>query len=100
MDINNGNLVEAFRKSGKTQIEFCSEHNIELEKLRYYLYKKGKQSVKRSQKKRTVQLKPASFISFKAPVPAEASEKLNATIIYGKFSIAEISKLIRSLGGC
>jgi hypothetical protein len=50
MEINNANLVEAFRLSGLTQGKFCKENGIALERLRYYLYKKGrsKAGVKKS----------------------------------------------------
>jgi hypothetical protein len=95
MEITNENLVDAFRKSGRTQIEFCREHDIEIEKLRYYLYKKGKQAARKNSKGQK-HTPSASFISFDSPGPLRI-DKLSATIIHGRFTLTEISNLIHSL---
>lgn len=95
MDINDENLVDAFRKSGKTQAEFCREHAIAIQKLQYYLYKKGKTTVKLSSRGHNHTL-PPSFISFKTR-GHHHTDTLSATIIHGRFTLAEISNLIHSL---
>ena len=103
MSIANDQLIPAFRKSGKTQEDFCAEHGISPHKLRYYLYKRGKRIQSLRPKRH---LKPAmptqsapSFISFNHNTNHRSDKKQAFTIITGRFTINEMAQLLRALEG-
>jgi len=48
----------SWRTNGLTQKEFCKEHNISLEKLRYQLYRKGKTQIKASKLSKVIKVGP------------------------------------------
>lgn len=98
MEITNENIVSVFKSSAKTQVAFCRDNGINVEKLRYYLYKKNKSATKISlparQKSNTA---TPAFITFNrststVPVSSQPS-KHNVTIIRGQFTISEIAAL-------
>jgi hypothetical protein len=102
MSMTNNQLVSAFRRSGKTQEDFCAEHGISPHKLRYYLYKKGNR-VKPSPPERLSTpaiLQPSpSFISFDHHTGHRNDSRQSFTIITGRFTIDEMGHLIRAMEG-
>lgn len=82
--MNNETMVTTFRSSGLTQQQFCDKHNISIERLRYYLYKKQK-----SKKPKSAQ---AAFITF-TPQPPSVS----CTIIHGQFTPSSLAALVKEL---
>ena len=101
MSIANDQLVSVFRRSAKTQEDFCAEHGISPHKLRYYLYKKGKRLQPLLPERRS---KPAipqsapSFISFDHRIDNRSDKKQAFTIITGRFTINEMGQLLRAMG--
>jgi hypothetical protein len=87
MEHTKQNIVEAFRSSGQTQQQFCTTHDISIERLRYYLYKKGSRKTADKSK----QLKP-TFITF---APTESSQ--HCTIIHGTFTASSLAALVKEL---
>jgi hypothetical protein len=100
MSITNDQLVPAFRKSGKTQEDFCMEYGISPNKLRYYLYKKvnqSKPSLPERLSKPTIPHPSPSFISFDHHTDSRSDTRQAFTIITGRFSINEMGKLLRAM---
>jgi hypothetical protein len=100
MEFSNETLAEAFKASGLTQQQFCDKHEIKLERLRYYLYKKVKKSNRAHSKQREQSASPA-FISFdkiSSPQDCNISNKSACTIIHGNFSIEDLASFISVLG--
>ena len=101
MNITNENLVEAFRTSGLTQEAFSKKHNISIERLRYYLYKKNPEKPK-PRKKQQKRSKAPAFISFnkEASTPVKNNDDTlhSYTIIHGKFSQNQLASFIKELG--
>jgi hypothetical protein len=100
MEITNDNLVATFRASGLTQAAFCKEQNIALERLRYYLYRKNRETS--SNKQATVKRVPKpAFISFDNPaaIACNSNQDLpnTVTIIRGKFTFKQVAALISNL---
>lgn len=96
MNNRNVHLAAEFKASGKTQAAFCAERGISTEKLRYYLYKKGKCTVSMQKKHKpapVVTAQPA-FLSINRDMLGTMAAKHDCTIIQGSFSIAEIMKLL------
>jgi len=97
MLLSNESIVSEFRSSAMTQEAFCKHHNISIEKLRYYLYKK-KPVTKKSSKIVDGEKSQPSFVCLKrdssvyndAVVP---DVKTQCTIIFGAFTIAELCEL-------
>jgi hypothetical protein len=104
MDITNDQLAAAFKRSGKSQDEFCAQHDITIHKLRYYLYKKGKK-VRKSPKSDRMplvghqQAAPA-FISFKTESRSDHTHAV--TIVTARFTTEELATLLRAMeaGSC
>src|SRR5512133_75857 len=97
MLLSNESIVSEFRSSAMTQDEFCKQHNISIEKLRYYLYKK-KPAIKKASKIADSKKSQPSFVCLKrdASVFNDAvipDEKTECTIIYAAFTIAQLHEL-------
>ena len=102
MSITNDQLVTAFKKSAKTQEDFCAEHGISPHKLRYYLYKRGKRVktiLPERHSKPTIPQSAPSFISFDHRTCNRSDTKHACTIITGRFTINEMGQLLRALEG-
>jgi hypothetical protein len=96
MKTRNIHLAAEFKASGKTQAAFCAERGISTEKLRYYLYKKGKCAVSMQKTQKpvpAVTVKPA-FFSINRDMLSTMAPQHHCTIIQGSFSIAEIVELL------
>jgi len=100
MNNRNVHLAAEFKASGKTQAAFCAERGISTEKLRYYLYKKGKhtvsmQTANKPTRTAAVTAKPA-FLSINRDtlIATTAQQQHHCTIIQGSFSITEIVELL------
>lgn len=96
MEITTENLIATFRTSGLTQTAFCKEHNITLERLRYFLYRKNKAISAKKQTTKKSLSKPA-FVSFDKP-PISIQDLPNTiTIIHGNFTIKQVAALVSNL---
>jgi hypothetical protein len=100
MSIPAQTLAADFRRSGKTQQDFCTAHNISIHTLRYYLYKKPRREP--STFSRSVQPDSAgtaplpSFISFNRGTLPENISRHPVTIIQGFFSTSEAIEILSS----
>ena len=102
MSISSDQIVPEFRKSAKTQEDFCADHGISIHKLRYYLYKRGKrmQPLLRERPKKSAMPQPSpSFISFDHHADTRNVTKPAFTIITGRFTINELGELLRAIAG-
>ncbi len=79
-------IVTSFRSSGLTQAAYCNQTGISIEKLRYYLYKKGK---KKTTPSKTSTAAP-EFVSIASPSPVHTY-----TIIHGEFTIASLVAFLK-----
>jgi len=91
MLLSNETIVSEFRSSAMTQEAFCKLHDVPIEKLRYYLYKK------KSLTKKAKKTQP-SFVCLKKDTPVTNATvapglKMQCTIICGSFTIADIYEL-------
>ena len=97
MIVSNESLVSEFRASALTQAAFCKLHDISIERLRYYLYKKKPQSQKNHETRRTSKTQPSFVCLTKDTICSNGTvtsgSKMHCTIICGTFTIAEISEL-------
>jgi hypothetical protein len=100
VEITKDNIVELFRSSGKTQYSFCKDNEIEIERLRYYLYKKPrreKTALIALKKEKVLPPSPA-FISFNnintPSLQKPQNTRHSVTIIQGQFTITEIASLL------
>jgi hypothetical protein len=102
MRVERKSLAEKFRKSGQTQDVFCKEHEINIHKLRYYLYKKDNHrlSSKPSKKGFAPNRVSAPFISFSGNTPCDGTQKrYPVTIINGHFTSHELLEFISASTG-
>lgn len=102
MSIVNDQIVPAFRRSGKTQEDFCAEHGVSIHKLRYYLYKRTKRvkpllPEKHSQPTMPNPVPSPSFISFNHHTDNQNDAKHTFTIINVRFTIKEMGQLLRAI---
>jgi hypothetical protein len=93
------NLAADFRRSGKTQQDYCTKNNVSIHTLRYYLYKKPRR--KSSAVSQPEQPDPAatvvpSFISFNRESHPENKSRHSFTVIHGFFSITELAEILSS----
>lgn len=82
-------LIDDYRKSGQTQSVYCREHHLNINTLRYHLYKKD------TSRKRAITMagvaQPSPFISF-PEIPAAQLKHFRypATIVSGNFTAQEL----------
>jgi len=94
-------LVEAFKSSGLTQKEYCVQHGIGLDTLKYHLYKnraavKADNSISPAMKQQ-----PSAFMTFNpAPPPEHGGENspIDLTIIHGRFTAFQLSAILNGMG--
>lgn len=82
MSTSGDHLVEEYRNGDKTQAEFCRERQINVNTLRYHLYKKNK---------RRKSSNATPFISFS---PSAMEQKHPVTIIRGQFTLHELFEIL------
>lgn len=90
-------LTADFRRSGKTQQDYCTENDISIHTLRYFLYKKPRRKFSRTPK--TNQPGPAttavpSFISFNRESHPENTSRQPVTVLHGFFSVTELIEIL------
>jgi hypothetical protein len=100
MLLSNEAMVSEFRSSAMTQEAFCKLHDISIEKLRYYLYKKKSLSktTKKINKNPFDKKTQPSFVCLKKNTSISndvvlSGLKTQCTIICGSFTIDEIYEL-------
>jgi hypothetical protein len=89
-------LAADFRRSGKTQQDYCTEKNISIHKLRYYLYKEPRRKffrTPRHQQSSPTATAVPSFISFNREPHPENTSRHPVTVIQGFFSVAELAEI-------
>ena len=97
MNIPARSLADDFRRSGKTQQDYCTQKNISIHTLQYYLYKKSRfksSRVPKPQQPEPVATTIPSFLSFNREVPPENTFRPPVTVIHGHFSITELAELL------
>lgn len=90
-------LADDFRRSGKTQQDYCAKKNISIHTLRYYLYKKPRRKssgVPRPQQPSPVTTTIPSFISFNREASPENTSRPPVTVIHGHFTITELVEIL------
>jgi hypothetical protein len=97
MNAQANTLAADFRRSGKTQLDYCTEKSISIHTLRYYLYKKPHR--KFSRMPRHQQSSPAappvpSFISFNCESHPKNTSRQPVTVIHGFFSVNELVEIL------
>jgi hypothetical protein len=97
MNMPANNLAADFRRSGKTQQNYCTEKKISIHTLRYYLYKKPQRKYFRTP--RHQQSSPAaaavpSFISFNRETVPENTSRQPVTVIHGFFSVKDLVEIL------
>ena len=93
-------LADNFRRSGKTQQVYCSENNISIHTLRYYLYKKSQRGFFRTPRHKQPDSDASavpSFISFNRETHPENTTRPPLTVIHGFFSIAELVEILSTV---
>jgi hypothetical protein len=97
MNVPAHTLTADFRRSGKTQQDYCTEKKISIHTLRYYLYKKPRRKFFRTprhqQSNPTASVVP-SFISFNREALPENTSRHPVTVIHGFFSVAELAEIL------
>ena len=97
MNTSTNTLAADFRRSGKTQKDYCTKNNISIHTLRYYLYKKPRRkssTVSQPVQPSSTAAALPSFISFNREAPPENTSRQPFTVIHGFFSMTELAKLI------
>lgn len=97
MELSTDQLAAAFRKSGKSQGSFCTEHGITIHKLRYHLYKRGSRRALTPVKAQVPGALPIKFLTINRHRTDKDNHTMHRqpmTIITGQFSIAEVVEFI------
>jgi hypothetical protein len=97
MNIPARTLADDFRRSGKTQQDYCTKKNISIHTLRYYLYKKSRSKstgVPKPRQPSPVKTTIPSFLSFNREAPPENTFRTPVTVIHGYFSIPEMVEVL------
>jgi hypothetical protein len=97
MNIPDHNLVADFRRSGKTQQDYCTAHNVSIHTLRYHLYKRSRRKVPSTsqlQRPGSIAVAAPSFISFSRETIPENTSYRHFTVIHGTFSVTELVEFI------
>ena len=90
-------IAADYRRSGKTQQDYCTDKNVSIHTLRYYLYKKPRRKYSkapRHQQSRLATAAAPSCIIFNREAHSENTSRHSVTVIHGFFFVAELAEIL------